>query len=259
MKEKILVIDDDPDFLMSARTWFHNAGFETIAARDGLAGLRRVYSSRPSLVLLDVHTSRMDGWEVCRRVRDMTDIPVIMMTGDSRRTDLLQGFALGADDFITKPVDFWELVARMRAVLRRSAVAASREEDGGFCSGDIEIDWRSHQVWVRGEAVKLSPTEFRVLSCLIRNRGWTITHDQILQSAWGNNHFADRSFVKLYVRYLRRKLEKDPENPQIILTERGVGYRFPVEEGREAIALVVQGAGGVPSSNQPAVGRVTSL
>ena len=244
VEEKILVIDADPDFLESVSAWLQDAGFATITVRDGLAGLRRVYGSRPSLVLLDVRTPGMEGWEVCRRVRDMTEIPVILTAAHTRPAEVLQGFALGADDFVAKPVDLCELLARVRAVLRRCRPAASDEGLGTVRSGDIEVDWRSHQVWARGEAVKLSPTEFRVLSCLMKNRGWTITHDQILQSAWGDNHVADKSFVKLYIRYLRLKLEKDPEDPCLILTERGVGYRFPTGDDRQRTVLVSQGPGG---------------
>ena len=226
MKEKVLVVDDDPGFRELAQTWLQNAGFEVLTAEDGVAGMRRLYGSRPGLVLLDANMPRMDGWEVCRRIRDMSDVPVIMVTVNGEKADRLRGFGLGADDYVTKPVDFAELVARVRAVLRR--IDANGEEEGPSClqDGEIEVDWRSHQVCVRGEPVKLSPTEFRLLSCLVKNRGWIVTHEQLLEKAWGPNYLGDKSLVKLYVRYLRQKLEKDPHSPSLILTERGVGYRF---------------------------------
>ena len=229
-KERVLVIDDDVEFLNLTQTWLDSAGYEALTAEDGIAGLRRVHSSRPNLVLLDANMPRMDGWEVCCRIRDMSDIPIIMVTVNGQTSDLLRGFDLGADDYVTKPVDFTELMARVQAVLRRSDTAMQEDGPSTFHSGDVEVDWRSRQVHVRGKPVKLSPTEFKVLSCLIKNRGWIVTHEQLLQKAWGQNYVGDKSFVKLYIRYLRQKIEKDPHNPQLIMTERGVGYRFSVED-----------------------------
>ncbi len=173
---------------------------------------------------------KMDGWEVCRRIRDMSDVPIIMVTVNGQKADLLRGFNLGVDDYITKPVDFQELVARVRAVLRRANQELQEEGPTTLHDGEIDVDWRSHQVYVRGEPVKLSPTEFKLLSCLIKNRGWIVPHERLLEKAWGPNYIGDKSFVKLYVRYLRQKIEKDPRNPRYIITERGVGYRFLVEE-----------------------------
>ena len=162
-KERVLVIDDDVEFLNLAQTWLDNAGYEALTAEDGIAGLRRVHSSRPNLVLLDANMPAMDGWEVCCRIRDMSEIPVIMVTVNGQMSDLLRGFDLGADDYVTKPVDFAELMARVQAVLRRSDTAMQEEGPSTFHSGDVEVDWRSRQVHVRGKSVKLSPTEFKVL------------------------------------------------------------------------------------------------
>jgi two-component system KDP operon response regulator KdpE len=231
MKEKILVVEDDAEFLNLTSTWLQNAGYEVLTAGDGAEGMRRVYSSRPDLVLLDANIPKMDGWEVCRRIRDMSDIPVLMVTVNGQKSDRLKGFTLGADDYITKPVDFHELIARMQAVLRRSGLAKNEDKHSTFNNGDIEIDWGSRQVWVRGERVKLSPTEFKIISCLIKNRGWIVTHEQLLEKAWGPNYIGDKSFVKLYIRYLRQKIEENPHKPQIIMTERGVGYYFAMQNG----------------------------
>jgi two-component system KDP operon response regulator KdpE len=156
----------------------------------------------------------------------MSDIPVIIMTINGQKADRLKGFNLGADDYITKPFDFPEMIARVAAVLRRTGSAKQQDKKGTFRYGDMELDWRSHQLYVRGEQVKLSPTEFKLLACLIENRGWVVTHEELLRKAWGPNYIGDRSFVKLYVRYLRRKIEAEPNSPQYILTERGIGYRF---------------------------------
>jgi DNA-binding response OmpR family regulator len=229
IRGKILLIEDDVEFLNLTKTWLQNAGYEVLTAEDGIEGMRRVYSNRPDLVLLDANIPKMDGWEVCRRIRDMSDIPIVMVSVHSQKADRLKGFLLGADDYVPKPVDFQELLARVQAVLRRARAISQDSAPSTFHDGEIDVEWKSHQVWVRGERVKLTPTEFKILACLINNRGWIVTHEQLLEKAWGPNYIGDKSFVKLYVRYLRRKIEKDPSNPQLILTERGVGYRFAVE------------------------------
>ena len=230
MKEKVLVIDDDIEFLEITQTWLQNAGYDVCVAEDGINGLRNLYINRPNLILLDANMPKMDGWEVCRRVRDMCDIPVLMVTVNSQKSDLMRGFGIGVDDYITKPVHFPEVIARVRAALRR--VNRTEEDDGpsSFYNDEVKVDWRSHQFYVLGEPVKLSPTEYRLLSCLIRNRGWIVTHDQLLEKVWGPNYICDKSFIKLYIRYLRKKIEKDPGHPKYILTERGVGYRFSVSQ-----------------------------
>jgi two-component system KDP operon response regulator KdpE len=159
----------------------------------------------------------------------MSDIPVLMVTVNGQKSDKLKGFAMGADDYLPKPVDFHELIARVQAILRRTRSATHDNNPSTFNNGDIEIDWGSRQVWVRGERVKLSPTEFKIMSCLIKSRGWIVTHEQLLEKAWGPNYIGDKSFVKLYIRYLRQKIEQDPHKPQIIMTERGVGYYFAMQ------------------------------
>jgi DNA-binding response OmpR family regulator len=230
MRGKILQIEDDKEFINLTRKWLENAGYEVLTAEDGVEGIRRVYSSRPNLVLLDANVPKMDGWEVCRRIRDMSEIPVLMLTVCSEKTDRLKGFDLGADDYITKPVDFPELVARVQAILRRSDSVPQDDGPSIFQNGEIEVEWRSRQVWVRGKRVKLSPIEYKILACLIKNRGWIVTHEQILEKAWGPNYIGDKSFVKLYIRYLRQKIEENPHNPRLILTERGVGYYFAMQK-----------------------------
>ncbi len=229
MREKILLIEDDVEFINLTRTWLHNAGYEVFTAVDGAEGMRRVYTSRPDIVVLDANIPKMDGWEVCRRIREMSDIPVLMVTVNSQNSDRLKGFNMGADDYLTKPVDFRELIARVQAILRRTRLVTLENKPSTFNNGDIEIDWGSRQVWVRGQRVKLSPTEFKIISCLIKNRGWIVTHEQLLEKAWGPNYIGDKSFVKLYIRYLRQKIEQDPHKPQIIMTERGVGYYFAMQ------------------------------
>jgi DNA-binding response OmpR family regulator len=229
MREKVLLVEDDNEFLNLTRTWLHNAGYEVFTAGDGVEGMRRVFSSRPDIVILDANIPKMDGWEVCRRIRDMSDIPVLMVTVNGQKSDKLKGFTMGADDYLPKPVDFHELIARVQAILRRTRTVTRDNKPSTFNNGDIEVDWGSRQVWVRGERVKLSPTEFKIMSCLIKSRGWIVTHEQLLEKAWGPNYIGDKSFVKLYIRYLRQKIEQDPHKPQIIMTERGVGYYFAMQ------------------------------
>jgi two-component system, OmpR family, KDP operon response regulator KdpE len=229
MREKILLVEDDAEYQNLTSTWLQNAGYEVLTAGDGAEGMRCVFSSRPNLVVLDANIPKMDGWEVCRRIREMSEIPVLMVTVNGQKADRLKGFTMGADDYLTKPVDFHELVARVQAILRRSGAAAKEERPSTFRNGGVEIDWQSRQVWVRGTRVKLSPTEFKIMSCLVKNRGWIVTHEQLLEKAWGPNYIGDKSFVKLYIRYLRQKIEENPHKPQIIMTERGVGYFFAMQ------------------------------
>ena len=226
MKERVLYIDDDPDLLNLAQTWLRNAGYDACTAKDGSEGLKQLYFYRPDLVLLDIGMPRMDGWEVCRRIREMCELPIIMVSVNGQKSDLVKAFNLGVDDYITKPIHFPELVARVQAVLRRHSVDAKQDEKAVFHNEEIDLEWRSRQVWVRGQRVTLSPTEFRLLSCLIENRGWVVTHEELLRKVWGPNYLGDRNYVKLYVRYLREKIESEPSKPKWILTERGVGYRF---------------------------------
>jgi two-component system, OmpR family, alkaline phosphatase synthesis response regulator PhoP len=241
MAARILVVDDEAEYLELVRIWLQNSGFDVVVAHDGPDGLRRFFSSRPQLVILDVNMPGIDGWEVARRIRDLSEVPIIMTTVNNQKCDVLRGFGIGLDDYLAKPVDMHELIARVRAVLRRASPEKDEDEPTTIGNGEIEVDWKSHQVYVRGEKTKLSPTEFKLLACLIKNRGWIVPHEQLLERAWGPNYIADKSFVKLYIRYLRQKIEKDPRNPRFILTERGVGYRFATEEDAPVVAAARSG------------------
>jgi len=228
VKETVLVIEDEPEMQSLIRTWLGRAGYEVLLAADGLQGLRHLYSSRPGLVLLDVMLPRLDGWEICRRIREACETPVIMVTAKNTRPDVIKGFDLGADDYITKPFDFPELLARIRSVLRRTG-GTQKEETPVFKWSGLEVDFRTHRVSLEGKPVSLSPTEFRLLACLVRNLNRVVSHEQLLLSAWGPAYVNEKEYIKLYVRYLRKKLERDPEAPRFILTERGMGYRFAVD------------------------------
>jgi DNA-binding response OmpR family regulator len=224
---RVLVIDDDAEVASLVRVWLERNDFAVDVANDGLAGLRQLYQSRPDLVVLDVSMPKMDGWEVCRRIRELDSVPVIMLTAKSDMTCRVKGFDLGADDYLTKPFELPELLARVRAILRRSRALQPQEDTERVISqGDLAVDLETHRVSVAGKPVDLSPTEFRLLSFLIQNRGKIVSHTQILANVWGPEYRDQIAYVKLYIRYLREKIESNPATPQYILTERGFGYQF---------------------------------
>ena len=195
----------------------------------------RLRAVLPDLVLLDVMMPDMDGFQVLRMIREVGTTPVIMLTAKGEENDKVRGLELGADDYVTKPFSPRELTSRIRAVLRRGSF--SDQTDTGKISVDdrLQIDFDRHEVWVDGALVQLRPTEYRLLYHLVKNAGWVLTHDQILSKVWGYEYEDEPHYVRLYVNYLRKKIEKDPANPRYILTERGVGYRF-VDYKRENLA-----------------------
>jgi DNA-binding response OmpR family regulator len=183
---------------------------------------------------LDVMMPDIDGFEVLRIIRETNTIPVIMLTAKGEEEDRVQGLELGADDYITKPFSPRELVSRVRAVLRRTEIAAGSSHELIVVDDRLKFDFDRREVWVGGELIQLRPTEYRLLYHLVQNAGWVITHDQLLAKVWGYEYRDEPHYVRLYINYLRKKLEKDPANPKYILTERGVGYRF-VDFRRQSI------------------------
>lgn len=225
MREKILAIDDSPDLLRILQVCLEREKYRVFTAGNGREGLQRIYSVQPDLVILDVMMPGMDGWEVLSRLREMSDVPVIMLTAKGREVDIVRGLGLGADDYITKPFGTAELVARVRALLRRNKTPAirrlTRYQDNG-----LTIDLERHEVRVKGTPVDLTPTEFRLLAVLVQNAGKVVPHRTLLTLVWGEEYADEVHYLKLYVRYLRQKIEESPSNPRYILTEWGVGYRF---------------------------------
>lgn len=223
---RILVVDDEERMVRFIRLNLEHDGFRVTEAFNGTQAINRVRSSLPDLVLLDVMMPDIDGFEVLRIIREVSTVPVIMLTAKGEEDDRVRGLELGADDYITKPFSPRELASRVRAVLRRT------ETTGGKTHGLIEVDDRlkldfdRREVWVDGNLVKLRPTEYRLLYHLVQNAGWVISHDQLLAKVWGYEYRDEPHYVRLYINYLRKKLEEDPSNPKYILTERGVGYRF---------------------------------
>ncbi|MXV93198.1 MAG: response regulator transcription factor [Chloroflexi bacterium] len=198
---------------------------QVLEARNGVEALEVIRTQLPDLVLLDVMMPELDGFETLRMLREFSDIPVIMLTAKGEESDKVTGLELGADDYITKPFGTRELTSRIKAIFRRlekptTDQAILRIDDR------LSIDFNRREVIVAGEPIKLRPTEYRLLYHLVRNAGWTVPHDQILQKVWGYEYRDEAHYVRLYVNYLREKIEADPSNPQYIITERGVGYRF---------------------------------
>ena len=225
-KYRILVVDDERRMVGFIRLNLEQDGFEVIEAFNGTEALDRLRDSLPDLILLDVMMPDIDGFEVLRMIREISQVPVIMLTAKGEEDDKVKGLELGADDYVTKPFSPRELVSRVKAVLRRGGTFEEDEEGVIEVDDRLKIDFGRREVWVDNELVKLRPTEYRLLYHLVQNAGWVLTHDQILTKVWGYEYRDEPHYVRLYINYLRKKIEKDPSNPKYILTERGVGYRF---------------------------------
>jgi len=226
---KILVIDDDLIFLKLVDWVLTHEGYEILKASDGQEGLRLLFSARPDLVLLDVVMPGIDGWQLCQRIREVTDVPVIMLTGKQQaEEDIVRGLESGADEYLFKPVGNKELAARVKAALRRVELnsSAGAKKEVTYADGFLAVDVAEHKVMVRGERVRLTPREFRLLALLVQNAGRVLTHKQILEKVWGWEYSDDLDYVRIYVAHLRQKIEPDPSTPRYIITESGVGYYF---------------------------------
>ncbi len=224
-KDKVLIIEDEPDTSELIQICLNKEGYTTYAAQDGLSGIREFHIRRPDLVLLDIMLPKMDGWEICRRIREMSDVPIIVLSAQVRETDRVRGLNLGADDYLIKPFAASELIARVRAVLRRYRMPAPEGGDESYADEVLTIDYSRQVVYVKGKEVTLSVKEFSLLTYLVKNAGRVLSHEQILDRVWGMDYDSYES-VKQYISYLRHKIEEDPAKPELIVTVRGVGYRY---------------------------------
>jgi two-component system KDP operon response regulator KdpE len=225
MTIKILIVDDSQDTTWLLKRVLTEEGYAVQLAHDGREGLRQAFDYRPDLVLLDVMMPDMDGWTMLSRLREFSDVPVIMLTAVGGEQSMVQGLDSGADDYVTKPYGMEELKARVRAVLRRRGVSESgRSKLLQFDGGKLCIDPTAQRVTVRGDVVNLTPTEYKLLLCLAYNAGRIVTSQQILDNVWGPGYEDSVANVKLYIWYLRRKIEADPRNPYYVQTMRGTGY-----------------------------------
>lgn len=227
LKNKIiLVVDDEERMARFIRLNLEHDGFQVVEAYKGMQAMQAYRDSLPDLILLDVMLPDIDGFDVLAMIREISNVPVIMLTAKGEEDDRVKGLELGADDYVTKPFSPRELVSRVRAVLRRTESSGSDSTDVIEVDDRLKLDFSKREIWVNDELVKLRPTEYRLLFHLVKNAGWVLTYDQLLSRVWGYEYRDEPHYVRLYVNYLRQKLEEDSSNPKYILTERGVGYRF---------------------------------
>lgn len=227
MNETILLIEDDDALAQLIQLLLERAGYKIMAANKGEAGLALAQQSPPDLVLLDILMPDMDGWHVYEALRRITDAPILFLTALGDEHNITYGLGLGADDYITKPFGYKELVTRVKAALARARRA--RGEQTIFQTGDLWVNLDTHEVKVENRLVSLTPTEFSLLSSLIQDAGRTVTHDTLLRRVWGADYVNRRDYLKLYIWYLRQKIEADPRRPKYIVSERGQGYRLITE------------------------------
>jgi DNA-binding response OmpR family regulator len=224
-RRRILVVDDEERMVRFIRMNLEHDGYQVAEALNGKQAIDKLRDT-PDLVLLDVMMPDIDGFEVLETVRQVSSVPVIMLTAKGEEDDRVRGLELGADDYITKPFSPRELVSRVKAVLRRTEGATGSMHGLIEVDDRLRIDFDRREIWLEGKLVKLRPTEYRLLYHLVQNAGWVVSHDQLLQKVWGYEYRDEPHYVRLYINYLRQKLEKEPSDPKYILTERGVGYRF---------------------------------
>lgn len=225
-KGKLLIIEDDAELVGALEVYFSRAGYEVITAVNGLEGLQTLYNVRPDIVVLDIAMPKMDGWEACRRIRELSDVPIVILTARVQEDERVRGLKLGADDYVVKPFSLRELEARLEAVLRRVPEAKARRTGPLFANQELAIDADRLLVTRDGKRIDLTPTELRLLLFLAENVGRVLTHRQILDKVWGDEYSDDADYVKLFVYRLRHKIEPEPKHPRYILSERGIGYRF---------------------------------
>ncbi len=224
----VLIVDDEARMRRFMRMNLELEGYRVIEGSNGMEAIDRVREDLPDLVLLDVMMPKMDGFEALHIIRETSNVPVIMLTVRDDEEDKVKGLELGADDYVTKPFSPRELASRIKAVIRRTEMDAGGGDTSGLLRIDdyLQIDFNQRQVYVDGKPIKLRPTEYRLLYHLVQNAGYTLTHEVILSKVWGYEYQDESQYVRLYITYLRQKIEPDPSRPRYILTERGIGYRF---------------------------------
>ena len=233
----ILVVDDEVRMIRFIRMNLELEAYQVIEATNGVMALEQIRQHVPDLIVMDVMMPELDGFETLRLLREFSTVPVILLTVKSEEEDRIRGLELGADDYVTKPFSPRELSSRVNAVLRRADWPAPPPRTVMPIDDRLQIDFNRHQVLVNGERIDLRPTEYRLLSHLVQNAGWVVPHDTLLAKVWGYEYRDETHYLRLYINYLRKKIEVDPAKPYYILTERGVGYRFvdfrkptPIEE-----------------------------
>lgn len=233
MNPTILMIDDDTALLRLSELNLSKAGYRFVSAQNGIAGIQSLESEQPSIILLDVSMPKLDGWETCRLIREVSDVPIIMLTARDDEMDKARGLDLGADDYLTKPFGFVELHARIRAMLRRAdmpAMSHQKKQSLLYRCGSLVVDIAAHKVTRQGREIALTPTEFRLLEHMLAHAGLVLTHRQLLTAVWGFAYSDATELLKPTISRLRQKIEQNPARPDLIQTVHGVGYRFLLEE-----------------------------
>jgi len=226
MGDKILIVDDDPISIELVEQGLKTANYQIVTARDGQEAMHAFFNHQPDLIVLDVTMPKLNGYQVCERIREMSDTPIIMLTGMDSEKDIIKGLDMGADDYLTKPFRVGELLARIRATLRRFRAGAPPQESITYSDNYLSVDLDARRVTVKGEMVKLTPTEYKLLTMLVKNKGRLLEFRQLLEGVWGFEYIDDIDYLRVYVWYLRRKIEPDPQNPIYIINELNTGYRF---------------------------------
>jgi two-component system KDP operon response regulator KdpE len=229
----VLVVDDEPRMINFIRMNLELEHFRVTSAENGFEAVRKVREMLPDCVLLDVMMPDMDGFETLKMIRDESTVPVILLTARAEEEDKVKGLNLGADDYVTKPFSPRELVTRVKAVVRRAELPSQVEKTPIRVDDRLQVDFNRREVIIDGNAVKLRPTEWRLLYHLMQNAGWVVPHETLLSKVWGWEYRDETQYLRLYITYLRQKIEKDLNHPQYIFTERGTGYRFVDYKKRE--------------------------
>jgi DNA-binding response OmpR family regulator len=229
----VLIAEDDRELSEILSYVLRRAGFDVICTHDGMHALRAWKANEPSLVLLDLDLPRMDGWEVCRQIRMVSQTPIVMLTGQRSDEQVVQGLSSGADDYITKPFSPAQLLARIEAVLRRAHPASPDERAPVMRAGDLELDLQLHAVRVNGQSVPLTRLEFRLLHALALRAGYVVSHRDLIQRVWGYSGGANGPILKSHIRNLRRKIEPDPSSPRYLHTVATVGYRLSADREQD--------------------------
>jgi two-component system KDP operon response regulator KdpE len=224
----VLLVDDDASLLEILRDYLERFEHRVQTTTSGEQALTFIQESPPEVVVLDVTMPEVSGWEVLKRIRERSHVPVIMLTARTEEPEILQGFALGADDYVAKPFSFAQLEARIRAVVARAGRAGAHDGNGVMAQGDLRVDLDSHRVSRGGENVKLTPTEFRLLVTLMEHPGKIYSPEQLVRRVWGEQYATESDYVRRYIWYLRQKIEQNPDEPRYIRNERNVGYYFAV-------------------------------
>jgi two-component system KDP operon response regulator KdpE len=228
-KAKLLIIEDDANLAEALSLYLTTAGYKVVIAPNGHHGLQKMYVERPHLIILDIMMPGLDGWEVCGRIREISKVPIIMLTARGQEDEKVRGLQMGADDYVAKPFSLRELEARIESILRRTADSPAAKTPFLYSDDELVIDAERWAVSKRGEVIELTATERRILFLLAENKGRVLPAASILEKIWGREYVDEADYVKLYIWRIRQKIETDPSHPQYIHTERGLGYRFARE------------------------------